>query len=1062
MAVSSGGDIKLKVVIDYDTQGGNPLREVDGGIKGIHQSSSALSGTLGGMKGLLLEALPAFGIAAVGAAFLNVVDSATKLDKGVREIGTLMGGLTDGEIKRMKAELGALSIASGQAIEPLVKARYDIVSSGFTDAADSALILETSARLAVAGVTQVSTAADVLTTVISAYGMKASEVGAVSDDLFTIVKLGKTTMDDLGSQFGVLAAVASPAGVSVHEAGAALAALTVQGQSTSVSVTGISAAIMELQKPSKEMQKALASIGVESDNLIKSGGGLKGALDLVAQASEMSGVSVNKLFMREEALRAVLPLTGTAAKAFADDLKEMENNAGATDTAFNQMALSSAFLQDQAWAAFNDVKNKIGEAIIDSDLFKESLIGVKDGIIALGVASGAVDTPISKMSDLDRGLRTAWLMVESLGLSFVALGQIIGGVVKWAVENIRPLRESIFLISTGLNSLVLVYENYMLTGDKARLMANKVAAEAKANSAEGVAARKSEADARAALNAVTLQAEKRAKALAEELRKNTIVHKENSGAVAGHARTVEDVAIKSAAWTEALRDSADALSGASKETMTLAQAEENVQRAFQASLASQKMSIAHKREITEATREYLAAKSDQKRLEQEVNDALVRGNEVLALGQKNTVSVTDATRKHAVAVVDLKAAIVINSDASLANAETKADLERKSRAATDAFRVETDAVRDQGEALGVAADDVSKAYTALTGTTLRGADAMARALQGFNGDLRSTADLASAAGVMIGGSFGNTISTIAAVAKAIYSISGALDSVSSLAHSTAEAIGLVSSAKQVAGLSGGSGGGGSGSQGFSDSYQQIQYNPDGSVSPITSGFTVGNGLTVAGGAYGLYESTKTGGLGGALGGAASGAAIGSVIPVVGTLVGGIIGGIAGLFSDPRLKENVVPTGLNSNGFALYDYSYKADRDHQRYRGVMSPEVRRRRPDAVGRMGGYDFVDYGRLGIPFQRVPRYAAGGLHRGGLAVVGDGGGPELVDLPAGSRVYSNNESKGMVDFSGLQVAVERQSVELGLLREDLVLALSMVVINTRSTVDQLEISNFAQGVGS
>jgi len=169
----------------------------------------------------------------------------------------------------------------------------------------------------------------------------------------------------------------------------------------------------------------------------------------------------------------------------------------------------------------------------------------------------------------------------------------------------------------------------------------------------------------------------------------------------------------------------------------------------------------------------------------------------------------------------------------------------------------------------------------------------------------------------------------------------------------------------------------------------------------------------------VIGAVKQGGVKGALSGAASGAALGSVIPGVGTVIGGAVGFIGGLFSDPRLKENVVPTGLSANGFQLYDYSYKADRDHQRYRGVMSPEVRRRRPDAVSVMGGYDFVNYQKLGIPIKKVPRYAEGGLHRGGLAVVGDGGGPELVDLPAGSRVYSNRESKGMLDNSAVVEAL-------------------------------------------
>ncbi len=58
------------------------------------------------------------------------------------------------------------------------------------------------------------------------------------------------------------------------------------------------------------------------------------------------------------------------------------------------------------------------------------------------------------------------------------------------------------------------------------------------------------------------------------------------------------------------------------------------------------------------------------------------------------------------------------------------------------------------------------------------------------------------------------------------------------------------------------------------------------------------------------------------------------------------------------------------------------------------------------------------------LPHYAAGGDHDGGWAVVGENG-PELANLGP-SRVYSNSDSKSLVDFSGLQN-------EISALRSDL-----------------------------
>jgi TP901 family phage tail tape measure protein len=421
MALSSN-EIRVKVQLDAVADGSG-FRAFDDDLQHVGHSSDGAAHSFDVAAGSLEKF--AAGAAAIGAvvyALNDMAQSAMKVDKGIREIGTLMDNVTEGSLKSMRSELGAMSVEFGQSMDTLTKARYDIVSSGFTSAADSALLLKESSKLAVGGVTEVSTAADVLTTVISAYQLKASDAGTVSDDLFTIVKLGKTTMSELGTQFGVVAAVAAPMGVSVDEVGAALAALTVQGQSTSVATTSISASIMELSKPSKEMVAALKSIGIESDNLIKTGGGLTGALDLVKRVQDETGISANKLFQREEALRAIMPLVGTASKTYADDLKEMGDNAGATDAAFNQMAKSSAFLQEQAKAAFVEVKNDIGDAMINSDLLKGSLVGVKDVLVGFDEGfSGKSTRFVSDMSDMEKAAR-------SFGISIKTAGEWLGGI----------------------------------------------------------------------------------------------------------------------------------------------------------------------------------------------------------------------------------------------------------------------------------------------------------------------------------------------------------------------------------------------------------------------------------------------------------------------------------------------------------------------------------------------------------------------------------------------------------------------------------------------------------
>ena len=76
---------------------------------------------------------------------------------------------------------------------------------------------------------------------------------------------------------------------------------------------------------------------------------------------------------------------------------------------------------------------------------------------------------------------------------------------------------------------------------------------------------------------------------------------------------------------------------------------------------------------------------------------------------------------------------------------------------------------------------------------------------------------------------------------------------------------------------------------------------------------------------------------------------------MGTLMG--LGQIASMFSDVRVKENIVPDG-KFKGHNAYQYNYIGD--NVRRRGVMAQEVEQTRPDAVGEVGGIKYVNYGEL------------------------------------------------------------------------------------------------------
>jgi hypothetical protein len=62
-------------------------------------------------------------------------------------------------------------------------------------------------------------------------------------------------------------------------------------------------------------------------------------------------------------------------------------------------------------------------------------------------------------------------------------------------------------------------------------------------------------------------------------------------------------------------------------------------------------------------------------------------------------------------------------------------------------------------------------------------------------------------------------------------------------------------------------------------------------------------------------------------------------------------------SDARVKDNIAPIGILFDGTPVYSFNYIGDRTPRM--GLIAQDVERRRPDAVGSVGGVKAVDYGK-------------------------------------------------------------------------------------------------------
>ena len=200
---------------------------------------------------------------AAGAAMLKFANESLaafkNFDKGMREVFTLMPGMTEEAMGAMSEQALQAAKDMGKLPEEVVPALYQALSAGVPP--DNVFdFLETANAAALGGVTDLETAVDGLTSVTNAYGKEVIDVTTASDVMFTAVKLGKTNFEQLSNSLFNVVPTAASLGVKFEDVAANLAALTAQGTPTSVATTQLRQAFVEASKAGTALDLALKDL----------------------------------------------------------------------------------------------------------------------------------------------------------------------------------------------------------------------------------------------------------------------------------------------------------------------------------------------------------------------------------------------------------------------------------------------------------------------------------------------------------------------------------------------------------------------------------------------------------------------------------------------------------------------------------------------------------------------------------------------------------------------------------------------------------------------------------
>ncbi|MES0134512.1 phage tail tape measure protein [Mesorhizobium sp. M0016] len=353
-------------------------------------------------------------------------------------------GATNSEMSVLKDRLIEVSQASKFTALEIAKASTILGQAGFSarEVADSIGAISV---LATAAGTDLGSAVDVTSSVLSIFNLQVDQTADIANTLTAALNLSKLTIDKLALGFQYSGNVAAQMGVTFQELTGVLGALSNSGiRSGSTLGTGLRQLLIDIQNPSKEFKKTLdglklseEDVNIESNGLVNVLNKLKtagftsadafGAFEVRA-ASTYSALS-NNLDLASK-LQAEFTLSAAAVEANAIQMESLAN----TSTKFGSVVGSLTY---KAFAPLLTVLQKLldGAAKVLSVLNEFPTV-----LNLIAVAATAVGTALALMtaSAVFRGLLQLVPMIGSFAAATAGAAAATEGLGVAAAAAAAP------------------------------------------------------------------------------------------------------------------------------------------------------------------------------------------------------------------------------------------------------------------------------------------------------------------------------------------------------------------------------------------------------------------------------------------------------------------------------------------------------------------------------------------------------------------------------------------------------------------------------------------------
>ena len=317
----------------------------------ISQTKLQLAGTIGVFGGIAT------------AIYAGPVQAAKNYETAMAKVSTIADEKAV-PLDEMSSEIMKLSNTTGLAASQIADDVYNAISAG-QKTGDAVNFVSYSTKLAKAGFADSAQTLDVLTTILNAYGMEAEEVSKVSDMLVQTQNKGKVSVGQLSSVMGKIIPTANANNVALEQLCAGYAIMTSKGIAAAETTTYMNSMLNELSKSGTTADKTLrATAGQSFKELMASGKSLGEVVQMLEDAAQKSGKSLNDMFGSAEAGKAATSLLSGGVEGFNEQVQGMIDSVGATEEAFAKMDSTTESKMQKAKNSFANLSIVLGQTFL--------------------------------------------------------------------------------------------------------------------------------------------------------------------------------------------------------------------------------------------------------------------------------------------------------------------------------------------------------------------------------------------------------------------------------------------------------------------------------------------------------------------------------------------------------------------------------------------------------------------------------------------------------------------------------------------------------------------------